>query len=419
MDSLRSGEPTLRARSVGAMASLELLVDDVAGGGDGIAHHPDGRVVFVHGAIPGDRALVQITMDKPRMLKGVVDRIVEPSQHRVEPPCPHVADGCGGCGWQHVSVDEQRRLKQRLVEEALRRIGRMEGQIDLAPPLPTHGYRTTVRGLVDHGLFAFRTEQGHTPVPLDRCLVAHPAIDELIRAGGLGTRTGRALEVTLRTGAATGDRLARFDPSVPSDASLPDDVLVIGSDQMRKGKRAWFTEEVDGHTFRVSADSFFQTRTDGASALVAAVRDAGGDSWGSGRLTDLYGGVGLFSKCLGDGMTITSVESSTSSSADARHNLAELDARVLRLPIAKWSPSPADLVVADPPRAGLGADAVGRIADTGTARLVLVSCDAGSFGRDAGLLRDAGYERVSTTLVDLFPHTPHVELVSRFDRTVG
>lgn len=233
----------------------------------------------------------------------------------------------------------------------------------------------------------------------------------------MGTRTGRSLEVTLRTGAATGDRLARFDPSVPAGVALPDDVLVVGSDQMKKGKRAWFTEEVDGQSFRVSADSFFQTRTDGAEALVAAVRDAGGDRWGSGRLTDLYGGVGLFSKCLGGGMSITSVESSTSSSADARHNLADLDARVLRLPIARWSPSPADLVVADPPRAGLGADAVGRIADTRAERLVLVSCDAGSFGRDAGLLRDAGYELVSTVLVDLFPHTPHVELVSRFDRT--
>lgn len=412
----RSGASTIPTPSVRSMTSLELAVEDVAGGGDGIAHAADGRVVFVHGAIPGDRVQVDITMDKPRMLKGVVERIIEPSPHRVEPPCPHVADGCGGCGWQHIATDEQPRLKQRLAEEALRRIGRLEGRVDLAPALPTGGYRTSVRGLVVDGRFAFRTEQGHTPVSIDSCLVAHPSIDALIRAGSLGTRTGRSLEVTLRAGAATGDRLARFDPSVPADAVLPDDVLVIGSDQLRKGKRAWFTEEVDGKVFRVSADSFFQTRTDGAAALVAAVREAGGDLWGSGRLTDLYGGVGLFSKCLGEGMTITSVESSTSSSADARHNLADLDARVLRLPIARWSPSPADLVVADPPRAGLGADAVGRIADTHAERLVLISCDAGSFGRDAGLLRGAGYELVSTVLVDLFPHTPHVELVSRFDR---
>lgn len=395
---------------------LDLLVVDVAGGGDGIAHAPDGRVVFVHGAIPGDRVAATVTQDKPRMLKAEVRRVIESSAHRVDPPCPHVADGCGGCGWQHVAVDEQRRLKVRMVEDALSRIGRLEGQVELAPALPAEGYRTTVRGLVVDGRFSFRAEHQHTPVPIASCLVAHPAIDELIQAGGLGTRTRKTLEVTLRVAGATGERLARFHPSIPADHHLPADVRVVGSEQLRKGARAWITEVVAGHEFRVSADSFFQTRTDGANALVEAVKFAGGDAWGSGRLLDLYGGVGLFAKCLGQGMSVTSIEASHSSSADARHNLAELEARVLRLSVAAWSPSSADLVVADPPRAGLAAEGVAKIAATGAQRVVLVSCDAGSYGRDAALLRDAGYSLRSTHLIDMFPHTAHVELVSRFDR---
>ena len=133
-------------------------------------------------------------------------------------------------------------------------------------------------------------------------------------------------------------------------------------------------------------------------------------------MVDLYGGVGLFAACLGAGMHVSLVESSRSSVADARHNLSDLDAKVIRVPAGRWRPDPADIVVADPPRAGLGADVVRRIAATNAARVVLVGCDAAGFGRDAGLLRDAGYELRSTTLVDLFPHTPHVELVGRFDR---
>lgn len=391
---------------------LELDVADVAAGGDGIAHASDGRIVFVHGAIPGDRVRARVLADRPRMLKAQVAEVLEPAPGRVAPPCPHVADGCGGCGWQHVDLDEQRRLKVRLVEESLRRIGRIEHPVELAPALPATGFRTTVRGLVEEGRFAFRTEHGHDAVPVDRCLIAHSGLDELIHTVDFGAVD----EVTLRIGGATGERLARFDRSVPDGLALPDDVITVGADQLRSGHRAWFHDEVAGRRFRISADSFFQTRTDGAAALVEAVREAGEGRWGSGRMIDLYGGVGLFAATLGQGMHVTLVESSKSSAADARHNLGDLDAKVLRLPVAKWRPSSADVVVADPPRAGLGKEAVASVAATGAERMVLVSCDAAAFGRDAGLLREAGWSLTSAVLVDLFPHTPHVEIVSRYDR---
>lgn len=394
------------------MHDLELRVDDVAVGGDGIARADDGRVVFVHGGVPGDVVTAVVTKEEKRLLKAVAVSVRTASEDRTTPPCPHVADGCGGCGWQHLTVEAQRRWKQRMVEESLRRLGRQEGSVSLAEPLPDRGFRTSVRLLVTADGPAFRGARSHDAVPISTCMVAHPGLDELVRHG----RFGAASEVTLRIGGATGERLAIVDPAVPADLELPDDVVVVGEDELADGRHVWFHDEVAGRRFRISARSFFQTRTDGAEALVGAVRAAGGDAWGQGRLADLYGGVGLFASTLGAGMSTVLVESARSSIADAEHNLADRDATLVRSSVDRWRSSPADVVVADPPRAGLGKGAVAAIAATGASRLVLVSCDAAAFGRDAGLLADAGYERRSTALVDLFPHTPRVELVSRFDR---
>lgn len=393
------------------MQHLELRVEDVAVGGDGIARADDGRIVFVRGGVPGDVVDAAVTEDKTRMLRADAVGVLVASDDRTVPPCPHAVEGCGGCGWQHVDPAGQRRWKQRMVGESLRRLGHVQGAVELGPELPTAGFRTTLRCLVVDGRLAFRGARSHRPVPIDACLVAHPGLDELVQHGRFGT----AAEVVLRIGGATGERLAVFEPSVPAGIELPADVAVAGADDDDAG--ACFHDEVAGRRFRVSARSFFQSRTDGAEALVAAVRAAGGDAWGSGRLVDLYGGVGLFGSTLGDGMQVVVVESSRSSAADAEVNLADRDATVVRCSVERWRPSPADLVVADPPRAGLGRAGLAAVTATRAPRLVLVSCDAASFGRDAGLLAEAGYERRSTVLVDLFPHTPRVELVSRFDRS--
>jgi len=400
------------ARTLAAVQHLELRVEDVAVGGDGIARADDGRVVFVRGGVPGDVVEAAVTLEKPRMLKADAVDVRTASVDRTTPPCVHARGGCGGCGWQHVELAGQRRWKRRMVEESLRRLGHLDGDVDDGPDLPAVGFRTSLRCLVTSGGLAFRGPRSHDAVPVATCLVAHPGLDELVRSGRFGT----ASEAVLRIGGATGERLVVLDPVVGDGVALPDDVVVVGADELAAGHPAHLHDEVAGRRFRISARSFFQTRTDGAEALVAAVRDAGGDAWGSGHLADLYGGVGLFASTLGDGMRATVVESSRSSIADAEVNLADRDARVVRSSVERWRPEPADLVVADPPRAGLGRAGVEAVAATGAARLVLVSCDAAAFGRDAGLLRDAGYERRRTVLVDLFPHTPRVELVTRFDR---
>lgn len=402
-----------------ADVDVDVAITGIAAGGDGVGRLPDGRAVFVRGAIPGDVVRARVDDDRARFAKASAVEILSAGPGRVDAPCPHVAEGCGGCGWQHVDPATQRSLKVDIVRDALTRIGRLAAvrDIDPGPDLPPLAYRTTVRAAVAaDGRAGLRAHHSHDVVPFGEhgCPVAHPLVDDVLRAG----RFDGAAEVTVRAGAATGERLVLVTPSAAGAAGVPDDALVVGADELAAGHRAWLHEIVAGRRFRVSATSFFQARPDGAAALVEAVVAAVAPSEPR-RLVDLYGGVGLFAATLADrlGCVPTVVEANRAAVADARLNLADVrGARVIRTDVRRWRPSAADAVVADPSRHGLGAAVVDRVASTATDRIALVSCEPGSLGRDALLLAGAGYGLVSATLVDLFPHTPHVEVVTAWAR---
>jgi len=389
---------------------LTLDVTAVVAGGDGLARQPDGRVVFVEGGLPGERVRARIHDRRKDFARAITVDVLDASSDRVAPPCPFVAAGCGGCDWQHIDPTAQRRLKAGIVADALRRHAHVDLVPQLGPDLPATRYRTTVRGLAVAGRFGFRHRRSHEVVAIGPCLVAHPLVDEVIREGRFADG-----EVTVRAGAGTGERLVVVDGD-PADAVVPPGVRVVGAAELRAGRRAWYHEHAAGRSWRISARSFFQARPDGAEALVAAVAGAlEGAGPAQRRLVDLYGGVGLFAGAVEAG-SVTLVETTASSVADARVNLADRPARIVRADVVRWRPSAADVVVADPPRAGLGAAGVAAVAATGAGRLALVSCDPAAFARDARLLGDAGYRLVDATLVDLFPHTSHIEVVSRFDR---
>jgi tRNA/tmRNA/rRNA uracil-C5-methylase (TrmA/RlmC/RlmD family) len=393
----------------------ELTIESVVAGGDGLARD-EGRVVFVAGALPGERVRAAVVEEHTGYAKAALIEVLDAAPARIAPPCPHVAEGCGGCGWQHVDPAAQPTLKASIVADALRRVGHVAvPTVTPGPVLPPFGYRTTLRGAVLGGRIGLRHHRGHDVVVLEHCLVAHPRLDELVSSGRFGT----AREVTLRVGAATGERLAIIDPDVGPGVELPEDVRVVGRRALRRGRRVWIHDEVAGRRWRISADAFFQTRTDGAGALVDAVRTAiGGAAEHRVPVVDLYAGVGLLGgAATGADSPLTAVESGASAAADARTNLVDRDATVLKMDVARWRPAPAGVVIADPSRAGVGRAVVERIAATGAARVVLVGCDAATFARDAGLLTAAGYGLGAVTLVDLFPHTPHVEVVGRFDRS--
>jgi 23S rRNA (uracil1939-C5)-methyltransferase len=397
----------------------EVRITGVAVGGDGVAREPSGRVLFVAGALPGELVSVDIVAERRDHARAVVVDVLEPAGARVTPPCPFVAAGCGGCGWQHVDVAAQRSLKVDMVTDALRRLGGVDEPVVAASPASASmGYRTTLRGVADSGgRFALREHHSHDVVAIPGCLVAHPLVVEVLAKG----RFPPGADVSVRVGARTGERLVVVDGAGGGEVdttqlAVPEGVRVVTGTELAAGKRAWLHEEVAGVRLRVSARSFFQAGPEGAEALVAAVGAALGEVGGGSRLADLYGGVGLFAATVGRGARVELVEASASSAADARINLRPLDARVVRSDVARWRPRHMDAVVADPPRAGLGKAGARAVTGTRAARVVLVSCDAGALGRDTRLLQAAGYDLVSSTLVDVFPQTPHVEVVSRFER---
>jgi 23S rRNA (uracil1939-C5)-methyltransferase len=389
------------------MDVLELEVTRVVAGGDGMARDPDGRVVFVRGALPGERVRAQVTSQRKDFAHADALDVLEASTDRVAPPCPHVADGCGGCDWQHVAPERQRHLKAAIVADALRRQAHLDVEVDPGPVLGATRHRSTLRGVAEGGRFGLRATG-----------VARRRAHRRLPGGAPDPRRPDRAPVARRRG-----RPARRHPDGgaprgggggPDDeVTGPGGTLVVTDGALAAGRRAWFHEVLGGHRFRVSARSFLQARPDGADALVDLVRAAAGPAAApGGRMVDLYGGIGLFAATVGREMRTTVVESSASAVADARINLADLDARVVKVDAARWRPTHADLVVADPPRAGLGKDSVGVVGATGAARLVLVSCDPAALGRDARLLVAAGWRLAGVTAVDLFPHTSHVEAVS-------
>ncbi|MGO9875142.1 MAG: class I SAM-dependent RNA methyltransferase [Acidimicrobiia bacterium] len=380
----------------------ELVPTAMVAGGRAMARGPDGRVVFIAGALPGERVRVAVDSEHRGYLTARVLEVLEPSADRVDPPCPELARGCGACQWQHVSVGAQQSLKRDIVFDALRRIGRLD--VNVTGPtvaLPPWSYRTTVRAGVTNGRAGFRRARSHSSVAVDDCLVAHPLLLPLITEA----RYPGAHEVLLRCGSRTGDRLA-----VPT----PKRVRVAVPDGVRND---FIHEYAAGQRWRISAASFFQSRADGVDELAKIVGGAADELGITGTALDLYSGVGLFAGVLcGRGWTVSAVESSNSAVDDARTNLRSFDATVVAADVTRWSPIPADFVVADPSRGGLGRKGVATVQGSGARRLVLVSCDAASLGRDVALLRQAGFSLTALTFVDMFPHTFHVEVVSIFDR---
>lgn len=387
------------------MSSIVVRAEKMAAGGDAIARLADGRVAFVRGALPDELVAIQVVQSKKDFVRAEVLDVVESSPHRVEPPCAGHAAGCGGCPWQHVETAAQLGLKAAIVTEALKRTGKMaDPVVGVGSSVPAWAYRTTLRVATGQGdRFGLRGRRSHDVVELDGCPVCHPLLEELLA----GVRVRGHGEVSLRVGAATGERSAWIVDGTVELLGLPPDVAI--------GPKAAVHEVVAGKRLRVSAPSFFQSGPAAAELLVAAVREACSELVDAAAIVDAYGGVGLFASALSGGK-VTVVESSDFACADAAVNLAGRRAEIVRSFVEQWKPRHADLVIADPSRSGLGRAAVAVLSATQAPRIVLVSCDPVSLARDAGLLRESGYDHVRSTVYDLFPQTHHVEVVTTFDR---
>lgn len=391
---------------------VELTVGAVAPGGHCVARH-NGQVIFVRHALPGERVLAEITEVHTGFLRADAVRVIEASPDRVEPPCPYARPGlCGGCDLQHVAPEAQLRWKADVVREQLVRLARLPGpEIDAlgvrveALPGGTLGWRSRVRYAVDAadraGLLKHRS---HEVVPVERCLIAHPAIQELPVLSGSGARWPQA-EAVSTVASSTGE----VTVSTLADGTA---TVVRGQDEVH--------EEAAGRRWQVPAEAFWQVHPAAADTLTETVLtmlapDEGERAW------DLYGGAGLFAGALADrvGPTgrVTLVESSEQGVTAARENLGDtpgveiVAARVETALARRRITGPVDLVVLDPPRTGAGAAVVRAVTAAGPRAVAYVACDPAAFARDVRTFGEQGWRLAALRGFDLFPMTQHVELV--------
>jgi tRNA/tmRNA/rRNA uracil-C5-methylase (TrmA/RlmC/RlmD family) len=404
--------------------SVRMVLDGFAHDGAAVGRLPDGRACFVDYGIPGERVTVRITEQRRRWARGTVVEVLDPSPDRVTPPCPIFGPAkCGGCRTQHIAVPRQAELLGTVITEQLRRIGGLDppdGAVEVITPHAPDGlgYRNRARfAVTDDGRLGFRRARSHDTVAVDDCPLLAPTARSALR--GMAQGWHQVSEVRLQVGTA-GDAAVAVtttgrDARVPSP--LPTTLLRRGR-RARPDGRARVRHDVAGHTFVVSATSFFQASITAAEVLVDLVRELTPVAAGS-HVVDCYAGVGLFSVALAsDGARVTAIESDPGACADARINAADLPIDVRRADVAAPPALDAkvDAVVLDPPRTGAGPVVTDWISGLAPRRVTYVSCDPATFARDARALTDHGMRLERLVGVDQFTHTGRVELVAGFRR---
>jgi 23S rRNA (uracil1939-C5)-methyltransferase len=453
---------------------LLLSIEKLIYGGDGLARTPagaDGRsmAVFVPFVLPGEQVEASILKEKSGFARGAVTKLIEASPDRIAARCPYFRQ-CGGCHYQHIPYERQLEFKAAILRETLQRVGKIELQSEISVHAsPPWNYRNRTRLQVQTapkfalGYFRFSS---HEFLPVRECPISSPLINRvmarLLELGGLDCPAG-VEEIELFADAAD-ERLlgwAFCDSSTDRSADNSDllrwaeaverEVPEIGGLTFFAGRRraspgkakpeqakpdAAFDQDVlfeqkplaqsgtksiryatKNHAYQVSAGSFFQVNRHLIDELVSVVT---GNARGEVGL-DLYAGVGLFSAALAENFHhILGVEASQTAHDDFQHNVAGnvkavaaradeyLRSESLRSGPVRKRP---DLVVLDPPRAGVGKAGIRSLVALGAPRIRYVSCDPATLARDLGPLLAAGYHIEEAHLFDLFPQTFHIESV--------
>lgn len=411
-------------------------------GGEAMGRDESGRVIFVSYAIAGEEVVVEIVEQKKNYARARLVEVVTSSPSRVTPRCPHFTpspfqgegggEGCGGCQWQHIAYDAQLKFKTDIVREQFARIGKIadapvRDMIGMADPWY---YRNNVQfQLDDEGHLCFQAFESHRLVKINECHIIEKPIDEMFRSLELGGSDFAG--VTLRAGIATGQKLLILEgrDNEPPEISVDEPVSIVyqspdGEAISLVGKDA-LHEQLHGRTFRVSPQSFFQVNMRMAEKLIELVEQYLAPR-ASDVLLDAFGGVGTFGLTLSSRVArVIEIEENPFAVDDARANAVELEnvefyrGKVEDV-LPKLKPSfdklRIDLVVVDPPRAGIAPPALDAMIAQAPRTIVYVSCDPATLARDARKLIDGGYRLVQVQPVDMFPQSYHIESVSRFER---
>ncbi|MDO2936423.1 class I SAM-dependent RNA methyltransferase [Paeniglutamicibacter sulfureus] len=442
---------------------LKVRLDAPAHGGHTVARH-EGRVIFVRHGIPGELVSVAVRDDgeKARFWRGDVVEVHEASADRV----PHFwtqADSLhaaprgvlpvGGAEFGHIALDAQRRIKGQIFVEQMQRLGGIDvaehGFTAVRAPEGESadglGWRTRTAFAVDaKGRLAMSAFRSNDLVPVKEMPLAHPKINELALwelplagisrievAVGSGD-DGGVLVLFIEDGTVAGaaGRAAKRLPEGTSAAAL---TQVGGSAADGRGAlqrlrgRTWLSESVAGHDYRITGEGFWQIHRLAPATLVERVMSQLAPGYGT-RIADLYAGAGLFSaplaKAVGDDGMLLSIEGAPGTSKDALKNLREFPQAIISQGRVEKTLSrelntrkaKLDSIVLDPPRTGAGKTAVSAMVRSGAKKISYVSCDPASFARDTADLLASGFRLEEVDVIDLYPHTHHMETVGLFVR---
>ncbi len=384
------------------MSELGLEIERLAAGGEGVAHAPDGRVVFVPATAPGDHVRVRVSETHAKWLRAELLEVETPGPGRVEPRCPLVGR-CGGCAWQHLAYETQREAKAQILRDALERIG------GIAPPAafevvasPPFGYRGRARIGTARGVVGFRRLRSHSLEPAAACPVLVPELEQALA----------------RLAAAPPKRDGEIELAAGEDGS----VRAWGPGGLLLGD-ARLAIAAGPHPIAVSPGVFFQGNAKLRAVLLGAVLEAAGSGE---HAVELCAGAGFFTLGLATRFAeLLAVESSPPAVRDLRRNVEERGATNIRIecaPLDRFLASEAlrvfapELIVVDPPRTGLGAAVAEALAATSAARIVYVSCAPATLARDLAELTRRGLRLERVLGFDLFPQTPHVEALALLAR---
>ena len=390
---------------------IEVTIHDVAASG-GVARH-EGEVVFVPYSIAGERIRARVTSLRKNFILAETVEILEASPHRVQPPCPYYGPHptalgatmpCGGCQYQHIAYAEQLAIKKRQIIATLQRIGGI-AEPPVSDPIPSpqpYGYRNKTTMQVDprRQFIGFHAVDHRTPLDIERCLILAEPINQALT-------TYRA---------------------APPPAERPYTLLLrMDSRGVVRSGSQMLEETVAGVALEVPANGFFQVNTALTGELVAQVRQRI-TAAGHRNLLDAYSGVGLFSIALAGQLdAAVGIEFDKHATVWARKNARRLGHRLLRFfegPVEahirgalELLPRDKPTLLVDPPRAGLSDAVLASVAAAALPHIIYVSCDFGTFARDAKFLLSHGYSLVGVQPVDLFPQTSHCEIVAEFKRS--
>lgn len=380
---------------------IRLYLESMGRLGDALAHYGD-LPVFVFGGIPGEEVIVEVVRHPRKYIAAQVVEVVSPSQYRVSSPCGYFGQ-CTGCQWQHISYEYQLQLKREAVQDALNRVGQLDG-VSVLPTIPSKqelGYRNHARFTVGpNGSLGFVHRERRRFVEIDDCLLMDPWINGAL--GQLQRKCAETTQVAVRYGPGTGDWL--IQPTLKSP-NIP----------LETGKKH-YRDSLLGINFRVAASSFFQVNIPQAELLTTLVR-AGLNLSGNELLVDAYAGVGTFAGLLAPySRKVIAIEESLSAIQDAEENLAPFSNIELRRAKVEEALDglevPVDAVVVDPPRVGCHQGALESLIRLASPRLVYVSCEPTALARDLKVLKRGAYHIESVQPVDMFPQTHHVECVA-------